>query len=170
VRLCLWTAVTNRPIVHPPRWYMSMESYGGMQPTGETNKQGRKLVPVPHFPQVPHGLTRTSQIRNRSEPWYGLNKSYFNLKGSETGLSAKWLGTGWKAAVRFPINWRDSSLTATSNLIIGSIQPLAWYYQGHVQWDCIVPNSRMLDDNLPLAISFPTVTEQNYIGLQTATN
>jgi hypothetical protein len=34
VRISLWTAATNGPIVHSPSWYMSMENHGGIIFTG----------------------------------------------------------------------------------------------------------------------------------------
>jgi hypothetical protein len=34
-RLCMWTVVTNGPIVNPPRWYMSMENNGRIITTGK---------------------------------------------------------------------------------------------------------------------------------------
>jgi hypothetical protein len=46
VRLCLWTAATNGPIGHPPRWYTSMESSGGMILTGENRRNGEKTCPA----------------------------------------------------------------------------------------------------------------------------
>jgi hypothetical protein len=36
IRMCLWTAATNGPIVHPPSWYMSMENHDGMLSAGES--------------------------------------------------------------------------------------------------------------------------------------
>jgi len=41
---CLWTAATNMPIfhIHPPTWYMSMESHGGMILTGVKGRTRRK--------------------------------------------------------------------------------------------------------------------------------
>jgi hypothetical protein len=36
---------------------MSMDSHGGMMLTGETEELREKPVPVPFYPQIPHGLT-----------------------------------------------------------------------------------------------------------------
>jgi hypothetical protein len=44
VRLCLWTAVTNGPIVNP-LWYMSMDSNSGIILTGETEQLGENPCP-----------------------------------------------------------------------------------------------------------------------------
>jgi hypothetical protein len=58
VRLCLWTAATNGPNVHPPD-VMSMDSHGGMILTGKNRRTRRKKrVPVPLCPsEISHGLT-----------------------------------------------------------------------------------------------------------------
>jgi hypothetical protein len=70
VRLCLWTAVTNKPIVHPPGgiwvWRTKLEWYW----QGKTEYLGEKPVPEPLCPpQIPHGLkqarTRASEVRGR---------------------------------------------------------------------------------------------------------
>jgi hypothetical protein len=70
LRLCLWTAANNGPIVHSSGDTMIMESHGGMILTGETEKLGEESVPIPLCPtQISHGLTRTrtqaSEVRGR---------------------------------------------------------------------------------------------------------
>jgi hypothetical protein len=63
VRLCLWTAATNGPVVHGLD-NMSMENHGGMILTGKSEELEEKPVPVPRCsPQIPRGLTGT---RSRS--------------------------------------------------------------------------------------------------------
>jgi hypothetical protein len=58
---CLWTAATNGYFVHLPRWYVNMESHGGVMVTGETEELGEKLsylwVPL-SLPQIRRGLKR----------------------------------------------------------------------------------------------------------------
>jgi hypothetical protein len=54
VRICVYTAATNGPFVHPPG------GYGGMPLTGKTEEVGENPVPLPLCPsQIPHELTRT---------------------------------------------------------------------------------------------------------------
>jgi hypothetical protein len=43
VRQRIWTAVTNRCLLHPHRWYMSMENNGGMRWQGKTGSSTRAL-------------------------------------------------------------------------------------------------------------------------------
>jgi hypothetical protein len=68
VRLCLGTAASNGPIVHPPDdmlvWRAMVECYW----QGITEELGKNPVPVPLCPpQIPHGLiqvrTRASTVR-----------------------------------------------------------------------------------------------------------
>jgi hypothetical protein len=58
VRLCLWTAATIWPVVHPPDhiwvWRATVEWFA----QGKTKELGEKPVLVPLCPrQIPHGLT-----------------------------------------------------------------------------------------------------------------
>jgi hypothetical protein len=60
-RLCLWTAATNRHIIHH-RWYMSMKSYGGTILTGEIEELGKRPAPLCP-PQIAHStLNKYQQI------------------------------------------------------------------------------------------------------------
>jgi hypothetical protein len=57
-----------------PRWYMSMESHGGMILTGKTEVLGKKPVPVPLYPhRLTPALARASAVRHHRQPnpWYG---------------------------------------------------------------------------------------------------
>jgi hypothetical protein len=61
VRLCLWTAATNWPIVHPPDyiwvWRATVEWYW----QEKTEELGEKPFPVPLCPsQFPHELTENT--------------------------------------------------------------------------------------------------------------
>jgi hypothetical protein len=50
VRLCLWTAVPNRAVVHPQGdWHVSVESHGGMIVTGENRRTRRITCPSSTF-------------------------------------------------------------------------------------------------------------------------
>jgi hypothetical protein len=69
---CLWTTVTNGPVVHPPgdiEAYMSVESHRGVILTGETEEiEENKHVPVPlRPPQITHELTRREPGPSRWE-------------------------------------------------------------------------------------------------------
>jgi hypothetical protein len=79
VRLSLWTAASNGPIVHPQG--RCIESYDGMILTGENWRTRREPVPMSLcLPQIPHGMTRArtwaSVVRGRrltawtmARPW-----------------------------------------------------------------------------------------------------
>jgi hypothetical protein len=62
------------------RWYMSVESHGGMILTGEIKELGERPVPLPLCPpQIPHGLTGVltwdlcgERPVTLPEPWHHL--------------------------------------------------------------------------------------------------
>jgi hypothetical protein len=59
VRLRLWTAATNRPVVHPQMIYVYGEPRWNDIDRGKPVELGEKPVPVPlRPPQIPHGLIR----------------------------------------------------------------------------------------------------------------
>jgi hypothetical protein len=72
VRLCLWTAANNSPLVHSPgdiwTWGAMVEWYW----QGKTEELEEKAIPVPLCPpQIPYGLTRAraraSTMRSRRQ-------------------------------------------------------------------------------------------------------
>jgi hypothetical protein len=70
VRWCLWTAVTNRPIVHPPRDISVWSSIMAWHWKIKAEEPGDKPVPRLLCPQqISHGLTRAwtleSAVRGR---------------------------------------------------------------------------------------------------------
>jgi hypothetical protein len=78
VRLCLWTAATNKPIVNSSdydiiAWRVTVEWYW----QGRTEKLGERHVPVPLCPpQIPHELirvrTQTSVVRGQQLTAWGM--------------------------------------------------------------------------------------------------
>jgi hypothetical protein len=73
VRRCLWTAATNRPIVHPPgdmviyEYGVTVEWYW----QGKAEDLEEKSVPAPLcLPKIPFELTR---VRTRATPVRGLH-------------------------------------------------------------------------------------------------
>lgn len=70
VRWCLWTAVTNKPIVHPPRDISDWSSIMAWHWQRKAEEPGDKPVPRLLCPQhISHGLTRawtrTSAVRGK---------------------------------------------------------------------------------------------------------
>jgi hypothetical protein len=70
MRLCLWTAGTNGPIVHPPGKVWVWRDTVEWDLQGKIEELGGKTVPVPLCPsQIPHGLTQVrtlaSAVRGR---------------------------------------------------------------------------------------------------------
>jgi hypothetical protein len=56
----------QRAYCSSPRWYVNMESNGGMILTGKTEELGEERAPVPLCPsQIPQGQTRASEMRGR---------------------------------------------------------------------------------------------------------
>jgi hypothetical protein len=86
VKICLRTAASNGPVVHPPRWYMSTESHSVVTLGGGNRWSRRKTCHSAIFyctPQIPHGLTRSrtraSAVRYRRLTAWAMARHFWDL-------------------------------------------------------------------------------------------
>jgi hypothetical protein len=138
LRLCLWTAVTNWPIVYPPDiwvWRAMVEWYW----QGKAEELGEKPVLVPLCPlQIPRGLTWArswaSAVRGRRLSAWAMARPL----GQFARVTGTWIflffhsiqvGSGTQSRVKTSAAWNLPSAEVEIALSVTSLPPyafLAW--------------------------------------------